>query len=138
MLAYPDEYRNFAHLIKEHIVLAILIRALQYDLKQFKNSNLKFARAYLTIFTYSLQQAENKLRQVKTKLREIGGQIIEEEQQEGVRVVTAKFRGFIYNHRYMNPLILAECEKMLQALTGLRFNPQEVLKDDIIKEMINE
>lgn len=47
-------------------------------------------------------------------MKNLGGIIIEEEQQQSVRIVKAKFRGFIYTHRFLNYILQAESQKMFR------------------------
>lgn len=58
-------------------------------------------------------EASRQLVEVKRKLYDSGGEIIAINQLSHARELTAKFRGFTYNHAYLNELIQAECERKL-------------------------
>jgi hypothetical protein len=51
----------------------------------------------------------------KKRLREIGGKIIEEKQEEYVRVVTSYLQGRTFTHRYANYMLLSESEETVKA-----------------------
>lgn len=113
MLMYPEEYPEFSELIKKYVVLNILIRALDYDKKTIKQSNCKFSQVYSENFIEIQWMIENDIRQNKKKIKGFGGMIIQEEQDDNVRIVKVKYRGYVYTHRYLNYLLKAESEKLL-------------------------
>ncbi len=116
MLMYPKEYVEFSQQLKRYVVLHIMIRVIEYDKKIIQQSNCKLTRVYGEILSEIQLKIEFELRQIKRRMKELGGSIIEEQQQPTVRVVKAKFRGFIYTHRFLNYLLQAESEKQFKAL----------------------
>ncbi|TCS78244.1 hypothetical protein [Tepidibacillus fermentans] len=115
MLMYPKEYQEFANLVKKHVVYHILLKVLQYDRKIGEQSSLKLARAYSELFNQIQWMIEKDLVEIKRQMKRLGGMIIKEEQQPTVRIVEAKFRGFIYTHRFMNYLLQAESEQVFKS-----------------------
>lgn len=114
MLMYPKEYLDFSQLIKKYIILNILLKVLEYDKKILKQSPFKLAEAYNETLTEIQWKIEKDLRQIKKNMRELGGTVIEEQQLPTVRMVKAKFRGFIYTHRFLNYLLHSESEKLFK------------------------
>lgn len=114
MLMYPKEYPEFSNLIKKQVILNIMIKVLEYDKKTIRASNCKLANVYEEILTEVQWRIEKDLVEIKRKMKNLGGIIIEEEQQQSVRIVKAKFRGFIYTHRFLNYILQAESEKMFR------------------------
>lgn len=115
MLMYPKEYLEFSELIKKYVVLHIMINVLEIDRQTIRQSSCKLAKVYDDILNEVQWRIEKDLRLLKKRMRELGGTVIEEEQQPTVRIVKAKFRGFIYTHRFLNYLLQAESEQMLKS-----------------------
>lgn len=113
MLMYPEEYPELAELIKKYVVLNILIKALDYDKNTITHSDCKFSRIYNENFVEIQWKIESDIRQTKKMVNKLGGKIIHEEQDANVRIVKAKYKGYVYTHRYLNYLLKAESEKLL-------------------------
>lgn len=113
---YPKEYQEFSQLIKRYVVLNILIKVLDHDRNVFKNSGCKLPRVYDDNLVEIQWQVENKLRQLKKEIKMSGGLIIEELQEDDVRIVKVKFKNYIYIHRYLNYVLQTECEQSLNEL----------------------
>lgn len=114
MLMYPEEYLEFSRLVKEYVLLNILLKVLNYDRKNIKSSQCKFNSIYGEALLKIELQIERDFISVKKRIKSLGGLIIEEEQQPSVRIVKAKFRGFIYTHRFLNYVLQAESEKLFK------------------------
>ena len=130
MLMYPQEYGEFSQLLKRYIVLNIIIKVIQYDRKVIKGSACKLSNAYDFTFEQLQLNIERDVLKIKKRLTELGGKIIEEQQQPTVRVVKAKFRGFIYTHRFLNYLLQSESERLFKAYL---FQQKEEIKLGIEK-----
>ena len=115
MLMYPKEYEEFSQLVKQYVISHILLKVLQYDRKVIGQSTLKLLRAYDQLLDQVQWKIEKDLIEMKRQMKRLGGVIIKEEQQSTVRIVEAKFRGFIYTHRFMNYLLQAESEQVFQS-----------------------
>ncbi|WP_339061622.1 hypothetical protein [Tepidibacillus marianensis] len=115
MLKYPKEYQEFSTLVQKYVVYHILLKVLHYDQKQMSSSSLKLARAYTEMLNEMQWRVEKDLTEIKRQMKKLGGTIIKEEQQQTVRIVEAKFRGFIYTHRFMNYLLQSESEQVFQS-----------------------
>jgi len=114
MLMYPKEYLEFSQLIKEYVVLHIVTKVLEYDRKVIQQSTCKLTKVYDDTFEEVQWKIVQDLKQIKKKMKELGGIIFEEEQQPTVRIVKAKFRGFIYTHRFLNYVLQSESEQVLK------------------------
>jgi len=109
---YPKEYLDFSELVKKYVVLKIMIKVLEHDRQIIKQSFCKLAIAYDDTLNEIQWLIERELRQTKRAMKELGGMVFDEEQQSTVRIVRAKFRGFIYTHRYLNYVLQAEAEQL--------------------------
>lgn len=119
-LQYPQEYADFARLVKSLVILNIMIRTIDFDVEVIQHSNAKLSRAYGDILDYVRKQLEKEMRQVKRSIRETGGTIVNEIQLHYAREVHAKFRGFHYKERYLNDILRAECEEKLREIVLLK------------------
>ncbi len=117
MLMYPKEYLTFSQLIKKYVVLHIMLKVLEYDRHMMQQSACKLANAYEELLADIQWRIEYDLRAVKKELKELGGMVIEEKQEATVRVVKAKFRGFIYTHRFLNYVLQSESEQLFRSYT---------------------
>ncbi len=135
MLMYPQEYGEFSQLLKRYVVLNIIIKVIQYDRKVIRESACKLSNAYDFIFERLQLNLEKDIMKIKKRFVEIGGKIIEEEQQPTVRVVKAKFRGFIYTHRFLNYLLQSESERLFKAYL---LQEKEEIKTGIEKTRLME
>ncbi|PTM59896.1 hypothetical protein [Desmospora activa] len=116
MLSAPDEYRQFARSIKRVVLMDVLYRALQCDIRQLELQTFKLKQSVLQTLSYTSIQVERELQGAKRQLRQSGGHIIEVKQKRDYREVRARFRGFIYTQRFFNEWIKAECEEWLVRL----------------------
>ncbi|WCK53361.1 hypothetical protein PP175_18675 [Aneurinibacillus sp. Ricciae_BoGa-3] len=114
MLQYPAEYEEFSLLVKRHVVYTLILRVLPGDRQIIEHAAPRLMRGYLSALSEAEAPIEQALRQVRLRMRDIGGRILEERQEAHARVVTAHFRGFTYTHRYMNKILVAECEKTVK------------------------
>jgi hypothetical protein len=114
LLQYPAEYEEFSLLVKQHVVYTLILLVLPGDRQRIEHAAPRLMRGYLSALAEAEAPLEQALRQVRLRMRDIGGRILEETQEEHVRVVTAHFRGFTYTHRYMNKMLVAECEKTIK------------------------
>lgn len=135
MLMYPKEYLEFSQLIKKYVVLNIMLKVLEYDRKVITQSACKLARVYDDTLTEIQWKIEHDLRHTKKKMRELGGTVLEEQQQQSVRIIKAKFRGFIYTHRFLNYVLQAESEKTFK---GYVFAQKEELETSSIPEQADQ
>lgn len=113
MLMYPEEYRDFARLVKKVTLLDVLERALRVDHLTVTRTPFKLRRPIERQFEKIKLQVERDLIAARRSLREMGGEIIEVQQLKDVREVKARFRGFLYTQSYMNELLRGECERLL-------------------------
>ncbi|MFX0559984.1 hypothetical protein TEPIDINF_001399 [Tepidibacillus infernus] len=115
MLMYPKEYLDFSHLVKQYVILHIMLKVLEFDRKMIQQSACKLTRVYQDTLFEVQKKIEKDLRSIKRQMKELGGMVIEEEQQRTVRIVKAKFRGFIYTHRFLNYMLQAESEQLFKS-----------------------
>lgn len=116
MLSVPDEYRLFARSVRRVVLMDVLYRALQYDMRQLEAQTFKLKQSFLRCLSHISMQVERERQGAKRQLRQCGGQIIEVKQKRDYREVRARFRGFIYTQRFLNEWIKAECEDWLVRL----------------------
>lgn len=114
MLMYPEEYGEFSQLIKEYVLYHLMLKVLEYDKTVIKHSTCKLAGIYEETLNEIQWKIERDLRMIKKKMKEIGGMVIEEKQESSARIVKAKFRGFIYTHRFLNYVLQSESEKLFK------------------------
>jgi len=112
---YPKEYQEFSALVQKYVVYHILLKVLHRDQNQMGTSSFKLARAYTEMLNEIQWRVEKDLTEIKRQMKKLGGIIIKEEQQPTVRIVEAKFRGFIYTHRFMNYLLQSESEQVFNS-----------------------
>ncbi|WCK53818.1 hypothetical protein PP175_21245 [Aneurinibacillus sp. Ricciae_BoGa-3] len=112
---YPPEYEEFAKLVKKHIVYTLVLRVLPSEIQTIGRAQTRLGKGYISIL-FSIQEPVLKeLNATKKRLREIGGKIIEEKQEEYVRVVTSSLQGDTYTHRFGNYVLLSESEETVKS-----------------------
>jgi len=114
MLMYPKEYHEFSQLIKKYVVLHVMQKVLDYDRNVMLQSTCKLASSYEELLREIEWNINQDLRSAKIKMKELGGMVIEQQQQQSVRIVKAKFRGFIYTHRFLNYVLQSEIEHLFK------------------------
>lgn len=121
VLYFPAEYEAFVLLVRQQVVLQLLWRMVIYDQERLKAETEQTIKAARVFHAY-LQAVEPKIienvKQVKRDLRQLGGQILQEKQEKHVRVVEARFRGFIYTQHFHNVFLKTLCEQELLAYLG--------------------
>lgn len=115
VLIYPEEYKQFARLVKQITLLDVLGRALRVDQFTLSCASFKLQRPIEQQFEKTRKQIDQDLVQARRALRGMGGKIIEVRQRTDVREVKARFRGFIYTKSYVNELLRGECERLLSS-----------------------
>ncbi|MDQ0340309.1 hypothetical protein J2S00_003118 [Caldalkalibacillus uzonensis] len=121
MITNSKEYQLFTELLKQYTVLQILLKVIPLEVKELHHSRLKLSRLYCRILERIHQQVEKDIHQLRRQITQLGGCIISEQQERTFRLVTTKFRGYLYQHRYTNDVLRGECEKLLFCyLTGER------------------
>jgi hypothetical protein len=113
-MLYPPEYQEFAKLVKKHVVYSLVLRVLPGEIKTIGRAHTRLGKGYISVLFGIQEPISNQLSLVRTRLREVGGKIIEEKQEEYVRVVTSHLQGYAYTHRYANYMLLSACEETVK------------------------
>ncbi|OYD08941.1 hypothetical protein [Paludifilum halophilum] len=125
MLVAPEDYRRFADGVKRVVLLEVLEKALERDRVCLNRFPFRMRRALVPLFESASDWVFRELGEQRRVLRQIGGEIIEVSQLEDCRKVRARFRGFLYTHRYMNGWLRSECEDLLLSHWGVKRRPKE-------------
>jgi len=104
-------------LVKKKVHLEILRKALEWDRAAFQQT--KFQRVYHRLFDHVIEQIGETLHEIKKELHHKQAKIIEEEQRPQDRRVVFRYKGYIFEKEYFNPLIKIECEKLLKSFFKL-------------------
>lgn len=58
---YPEEYQDFAKIVKTYVELSLLMRILPYDMNIMNSSSLKLFRSYHFLLNHIHHQIEKDL-----------------------------------------------------------------------------
>lgn len=114
MLIAPEEYRRFADLVKQIILLEILERVLERDCRAIASTPVKMRRPIKRMLEETRERVARDALEARRELRRIGGEIIEVKQLPDIREVKARFRGFLHTQRYINEWLRSECEELFR------------------------
>lgn len=117
MVIYPKEYTTFAQLVKINIELNLLLKVLAYDIYYIQKSALKMNRAYCQLLEQIQLQIQKDIPIIRSRMSDIGGRIVSEEQERTYRVVQTQFRGYMHTHRFANDVLRTDCEQLLAYYT---------------------
>jgi hypothetical protein len=115
MMIPPEEYNQFADLVKKLVILDVLARALQIDQQGMEQLPLKLGRVWKETMADAIRRVERERVQCRRQLRQCGGHIVEVRQWVDAREVQARFRGFFYRQRFDNEWLRSECEEWLRS-----------------------
>jgi len=108
----PADYERFVRMIREHVVLSILHRAVLRDAERLSEGH-KFSRVYRQLLERVAEMANQERHRLRQEIGRIGGQIAEERQDPVAREVWARLRGRVYTMRFQNVWLRARCEVWL-------------------------
>ncbi len=111
-LMFPEGYEKFARMIREHVVLSILHRAVLRDAERLSEGH-KFSRVYRQLLERVAEMALQEQQRMRREMKRIGGQIVEEKQDRIAREVWVRFRGRVYTMRFQNVWLRSRCEVWL-------------------------
>lgn len=114
MLIAPEEYRRFADLVKQIILLEVLERVLERDCRAIASTPVKMRRPIKRMLEETRERVARDALEARRELRRIGGEIIEVKQLPDIREVKARFRGFLHTQRYINEWLRSECEELFR------------------------
>ncbi|WCK55451.1 hypothetical protein PP175_05740 [Aneurinibacillus sp. Ricciae_BoGa-3] len=114
-MLYPPEYEEFAKLVKKHVVYSLVLRVLPGDITTIGRAEPRLGKSYVSVLVGIQKLITNELVSVRKRMRTIGGKIVEEKQEEFVRVVTSQLGANTYKHRFGNYVLLHECEDTVKA-----------------------
>jgi hypothetical protein len=114
MLIAPEEYRRFADLVKQIILLEVLERVLERDCRAIASTPVKMRRPIKRMLEETRERVARDALDARRELRRIGGEIIEVKQLPDIREVKARFRGFLHTQRYINEWLRSECEELFR------------------------
>ena len=114
MLIAPEEYRRFADLVKQIVLLEVLERVLERDCRAIASTPVKMRRPIKRMLEETRERVARDAVDAHRELRRIGGKIIEVKQLPDIREVKARFRGFLHTQRYINEWLRSECEELFR------------------------
>ncbi|WCK55458.1 hypothetical protein PP175_05780 [Aneurinibacillus sp. Ricciae_BoGa-3] len=114
-MLYPPEYQEFAMLVKKQVVYSLVLRVLPGEITTIGRAKARLGKAYISTLFEVQKSLSNELGSIRQRLREIGGEIISEKQEEFVRVVISSLQGNTYTHRYANYMLLSESEETVKS-----------------------
>ncbi|WCK57336.1 hypothetical protein PP175_29540 (plasmid) [Aneurinibacillus sp. Ricciae_BoGa-3] len=114
-MMFPPEYEEFASLIKYHVVYTLVLRVLPGDRETIAKTPSRLGKAYVEVLNQIELDIEKELRNIRMRLRELNGKIVEEKQEESARIVQSSLKGIMYKHRFNNIMLHHDCEDTIKA-----------------------
>lgn len=111
-LMAPADDEKFVRMVREHVVLSILHRAVLRDAERLSEGH-KFSRVYRQLLGRVAEMANQERHRLRQEMRRIGGQIAEERQEPVAREVWVRLRGRVYTMRFQNVWLRSRCEVWL-------------------------
>lgn len=114
---YDERHDQFKDRLKRYVHLQVVEAAIVKDRLQMKT--LKLGKVYdewLDHISYRIHQDLVKLRRYIRS----HGEIIQIRQQKEARIVEYKYNGYLFTMKYLNQIILVECEELLRMYAGLK------------------
>lgn len=100
--------------IHNYVLIPLVIRVLQYDLKVIEGSSVKFKSIYADLIHHTIEKAESELRAIKKSLRTAGIKIYEEKTDEKGIYLKYLFKGYHHSTQFVYMILRHEVEKMIK------------------------
>ncbi|TMZ60147.1 hypothetical protein EMG21_30020 [Klebsiella pneumoniae] len=108
------EHRFYRRLLKRIVVLDVLEKAIAKDIDHLEHiERLKTGSVLKTILSEVKDRARSDRIQALKEMEAEGGGIIEIRQTEQAREVKTTFKGYHFNHAYLNSVLQSDCENTL-------------------------